>query len=147
MSGSGAAPEQLRSGSGAAPEPSGARLSTEGGSYEPLRSSSGWLHTFHLLCSTLLHLAPELLWSRSRAAHPNLPSKLTPLAPLLRSSSGAALLAIIFTCKIKLLRSQKQSSSPKNPNKTCCAKVHCLVAQVVDFYHELLLTTVTTMLL
>ena len=60
-----AAPEQLWSGSGAAPEPSGARWSTEGGSYEPLQSSSGRLHTFHLLCSTLLHLALELLQSRS----------------------------------------------------------------------------------
>ena len=44
-------------------------------------------------CSTWLRscsgAAQELLRSRSRAAHPNLPSKLTPLAPLLRSSSRA----------------------------------------------------------
>ena len=100
---------KLQSCSGAAPEPSGERWITDGGSYEPLRSSSGQLHTFHLLCSTLLHLAQELLRSRSRAAHPTLPSKLTPLALLLRSGSGAAPLTINFACKIKLLRSQKQS--------------------------------------
>ena len=71
------------SSSGAAPEPNGARWSTEGGSYEPLWSSSGQLHTIYLVCSTLLHL----LWSHPRAAHPNFPYEFTLLAPLLRSSS------------------------------------------------------------
>ena len=127
---SGAAPELLRKSRakglsledkfGAAPEPSGARWSTEGGSYEPLWSSSGRLHIFLLLCSTLLHLAPELLWSCSWAA-PELLTQIYLLSsPLWLRLCGAAPLTINFTCKMKLLRSQKQSSSPKNPN-------HCWV--------------------
>ena len=101
-------------------------------------------------CSTWLRscsgAAQELLRSRSRAAHPNLPSKLTPLAPLLRSSSGAAPLAIIFTCKIKLLRSQKQSSSPKNTNtlaplssKRYSTRCYLLLSQILRSNYTLVM--------
>ena len=121
-----AALERLRSSSWAAPEQLRSQVEQGGAQkvkcVEPTWAALEWLiaATFCAQpCSAWLRscsrAAPELLWSCSRAAHPNLPSKLTPLAPLLWSSSGAAPPTINFTCKIKLLRSQKQSSSPKNP--------------------------------
>ena len=125
-----AALERLRSSSWAAPEQLRSQVEQGGAQkvkcVEPTWAAPEWLiaATFCAQpCSAWLRscsrAAPELLWSCSRAAHPNLPSKLTPLAPLLWSSSGAAPPTINFTCKIKLLRSQKQSSSPKNPNDFC----------------------------
>ena len=120
-----AALERLRSSSWAAPEQLRSQVEQGGAQkvkcVEPTWAALEWLIAATFCappCSAWLRscsrAATELLWSCSRAAHLNLPSKLNPLAPLLRSSSGAAPLAINFTCKIKLLRSQKWSILPIN---------------------------------